>query len=56
VDDDGVSIDLDTSDDRWFALLAVSGGHPVQVFGELGTEGLDPVATEAFAAHQFGAA
>jgi hypothetical protein len=56
VDDDGVSIDLDTSDDRWFALLAVSGGHPVQVFGELGTEGLDPVATEAFAAHRFGAA
>ncbi|WP_207837339.1 SWIM zinc finger family protein [Williamsia soli] len=52
VDDDGVSIDLDTTDDRWFALLAVSGGHPVRVFGELGTEGLDPVATEALEAPQ----
>jgi hypothetical protein len=46
VDDDGVSVELDTADDRWFDLLSVSGGHRVQVFGELGAEGLDPVATE----------
>jgi hypothetical protein len=43
VDDAGVSIALDTTDDRWFALLAVSGGHRVQVFGELGDNGLDPI-------------
>lgn len=43
VDDEGVSIGLDTTDDHWFALLAVSGGHRVQVFGELGDKGLDPI-------------
>ncbi len=56
VDDEGVSIDLDTTDDRWFALLAVSGGRRVKVFGELGTEGLDPVATEALQAQRIDAA
>jgi hypothetical protein len=56
IDDDEVSIALDTTDDRWFALLAISGGRAVQVFGELGAEGLDPVATESLAAKRIGAA
>ena len=56
VDDDGASVSLDTSDDRWYTLLAISGGRAVQVFGELGPEGLDPIATEPLSVQQIGAA